>query len=269
MNDDVLQAALYWLDLGFSLVPLQPNSKHHVRGFGAYLERITSADGARYWFGERRCNLGLVCGGRLVCLDFDNQAAYDQVGASIESLTEKTRRGYHVLVYSDQVKRPCRVSESFEVKAGGAVVAVSPSVVAGVRYQVVKPLPVVAFDLSACLPSLSFLSESKKRLEGKSASGDVVSKCKRALDILQVAQELQAARGLPVLLERRGRPAWWGGLCPFHNERRPSYFVNIERGFYLCRSCGARGDVLNLYQVLHGLGSVQEVIRVVAYTLPN
>ncbi|MGV3614420.1 MAG: DNA primase [Fimbriimonas sp.] len=33
------------------------------------------------------------------------------------------------------------------------------------------------------------------------------------------------------------------GLCPFHNEKRPSFTVNSETGTYRCWSCGERGDI--------------------------
>ncbi|MDF1796966.1 MAG: DNA primase [Coxiellaceae bacterium] len=34
------------------------------------------------------------------------------------------------------------------------------------------------------------------------------------------------------------------GLCPFHNEKSPSFTVNAERQFFYCFGCGARGDVI-------------------------
>ncbi len=34
------------------------------------------------------------------------------------------------------------------------------------------------------------------------------------------------------------------GLCPFHNEKSPSFIVNDQRGFYHCFGCAAHGDVI-------------------------
>lgn len=34
------------------------------------------------------------------------------------------------------------------------------------------------------------------------------------------------------------------GLCPFHNERRPSFYVNREKGLYYCFGCGAKGNAI-------------------------
>jgi DNA primase len=34
------------------------------------------------------------------------------------------------------------------------------------------------------------------------------------------------------------------GLCPFHNERSPSFYVHPEQGFYKCFGCGRGGDIV-------------------------
>src|SRR3989304_3867903 len=33
------------------------------------------------------------------------------------------------------------------------------------------------------------------------------------------------------------------GLCPFHQEKTPSFSVHATRQFYYCFGCGAKGDV--------------------------
>ncbi len=38
------------------------------------------------------------------------------------------------------------------------------------------------------------------------------------------------------------------GLCPFHHEKTPSFFVNDSLGFYKCFGCGEGGDVIDFIQ---------------------
>jgi DNA primase len=49
--------------------------------------------------------------------------------------------------------------------------------------------------------------------------------------------------GAHVRLKRAGRN--FTGLCPFHNEKTPSFTVNLERGFFHCFGCGAGGTVFD------------------------
>ena len=34
-------------------------------------------------------------------------------------------------------------------------------------------------------------------------------------------------------------------LCPFHNEKTPSFNVQDDKGFYHCFGCGKHGDIFN------------------------
>ena len=42
------------------------------------------------------------------------------------------------------------------------------------------------------------------------------------------------------------------GLCPFHEEKAPSFFV-FDDGHYHCFGCGQHGDVINFIRKFHGL----------------
>lgn len=44
------------------------------------------------------------------------------------------------------------------------------------------------------------------------------------------------------------------GLCPFHNEKTPSFRVIPRKGFYHCHGCNASGDVIDFVKNYHGVG---------------
>ena len=67
-----------------------------------------------------------------------------------------------------------------------------------------------------------------------------------------------------VALKKRGREAV--GLCPFHEEKTPSFSVNDQKGIYYCRGCGATGDVIKYHATANGV-SDGKAISQLAYTL--
>lgn len=54
-----------------------------------------------------------------------------------------------------------------------------------------------------------------------------------------------------VKLTRKGRE--YTGLCPFHNEKTPSFTINEAKGFYHCFGCGAHGDIIRFEMEANGL----------------
>ena len=62
------------------------------------------------------------------------------------------------------------------------------------------------------------------------------------LDELRAKLSIVDIVGDKVKLIRKGRE--FSGLCPFHNEKTPSFTVNEAKGFYHCFGCGAHGDIV-------------------------
>ena len=58
------------------------------------------------------------------------------------------------------------------------------------------------------------------------------------------------------LVPKGGRLA---GLCPFHNEKTPSFYVNDSEGFYHCFGCGANGDMISWLRETDGLDFIDAV----------
>src|SRR5262249_38692240 len=55
-----------------------------------------------------------------------------------------------------------------------------------------------------------------------------------------------------VRLRRSGTQRYMG-LCPFHNEKKPSFTVHVTLQIYKCFSCGVSGDVIKFVQEKEGL----------------
>lgn len=74
---------------------------------------------------------------------------------------------------------------------------------------------------------------------------DAKERIRARVDIAQLVGET-------VALKPAGR-GQLKGLCPFHAERTPSFHVHVERGFFYCFGCGAKGDVFDFVMRTQGL----------------
>lgn len=66
-----------------------------------------------------------------------------------------------------------------------------------------------------------------------------------------VKPDIVGVIGARVDLRRAGRELV--GLCPFHDDRHPSFSVNPDKGVFHCFGCGASGDVINFVMRADGL----------------
>src|SRR3954468_19272461 len=73
---------------------------------------------------------------------------------------------------------------------------------------------------------------------------DSIDRVKEAVDMVELV-------GARTDLRRVG--SRWTGLCPFHDERTPSFSVDGERGFYHCFGCSASGDAIGFVQEIESL----------------
>ena len=67
-------------------------------------------------------------------------------------------------------------------------------------------------------------------------SDDIIEEVRMKNDIVDVVSQY-------VKLNRRGNTYF--GLCPFHNEKTPSFSVTPSKQMYYCFGCGAGGNVYN------------------------
>ena len=81
---------------------------------------------------------------------------------------------------------------------------------------------------------------------------NTVFQVQQANDIVDVVSE-------HVSLKRKGREMV--GLCPFHDDHRPSMNVNPAKQIFKCFSCGAGGDVFKFVQMRENLTFPQAIER--------
>lgn len=84
---------------------------------------------------------------------------------------------------------------------------------------------------------------------------DFKEQVKAATDIVKVIGEY-------VRLRKSGAQNF-SGLCPFHQEKSPSFSVNAAHGYFYCFGCHAKGDVFTFVQKIENI-SFPEAVRTVA-----
>ncbi|MEN3008881.1 DNA primase [Pseudothermotoga sp.] len=82
-------------------------------------------------------------------------------------------------------------------------------------------------------------------------SRDLVERIKQSIDIVELVSQY-------VSLQKVGSS--YRGLCPFHAEKTPSFFVNPTLKLYHCFGCGAAGDVIKFLQEIEHI-SFQEALE--------
>lgn len=92
---------------------------------------------------------------------------------------------------------------------------------------------------------------------------DFIRELRERADIVEVV-------GAHVKLTRRG--ANYFGLCPFHNEKTPSFSVSPEKGIYHCFGCGANGNAISFVMAQNGgdwIAAVEMLARQLGMRVPR
>ena len=81
---------------------------------------------------------------------------------------------------------------------------------------------------------------------------DTIDRIRDTADIVEVVSR-------HVDLIKRGRNFF--GLCPFHNEKTPSFSVAPEKGIYHCFGCGNGGNAVNFIMEIEKISFVEAVVQ--------
>lgn len=87
-------------------------------------------------------------------------------------------------------------------------------------------------------------------------SRETIQKIKNEYDIIDYIK----ANGVNLEISGNGR---WVGLCPFHNEKTPSFTVTEGFQNYICYGCGASGDILTFAMETHNI-TFPETLKMLA-----
>lgn len=252
-----LEAAKAYLSRGLAVIPLWTDRRKNPRisSYLEYTERLPTEDEiTRWWKQWPRANLGILTGywQRFVALDFDTDAEYQLWAAQPGSLvgqtwTVKTGRGYHIWFELETEPGKSRMfthPDGGEVllRAKGGYVIAPPSIHhSGKRYTTVHKLPPLKIESIA--GALTGWQE-------KTLKAAPTAKPKTTLP--------HSGLRIEDIIEPIGRPNGRGAYkahCPFHDDEKPSAWVNPEQGRFGCNACypGMWWDVVNVYAMLHGI----------------
>jgi DNA primase len=81
-------------------------------------------------------------------------------------------------------------------------------------------------------------------------STESLDRLKQTVDIVEV---------ISTHTDLRRQGARWVGLCPFHEERTPSFSVDAQEKLYHCFGCGVGGDAIKFVEEKDGLGFSEAV----------
>lgn len=88
-------------------------------------------------------------------------------------------------------------------------------------------------------------------------SGDMPLYTKESLDLLRQRIDLPEIIGSYLTLKKAG--ATYKALCPFHEEKTPSFMIHRGDSHYHCFGCGAHGDAIAFLMNFQKLGFVEAI----------
>lgn len=257
----LLDAALRYLNHGLAPIPLWPDRRKNPRltSFTEYLTRLPTEHEWRRWAHRwPDSNIGLITGywKNYVCLDFDDLLTFDVWAKAVweqpATWIITTGRGVHVWYQTRCEPGVSRIytKDGLEVllRAKGGYCIVPPSIHhTGKPYRTAcNVLPVIIDDLSYILPGW----QEKKTVQGESTAErrHVINPVKVKIEDL-----------VPAVAPHPNTRGAWLASCPFHDDNKPSAWINIDEQRFGCNACwpGLWWDVVNVYAMIEKISNGQ------------
>ncbi len=103
----------------------------------------------------------------------------------------------------------------------------------------------------------TYFGTVRVRIDSIFTGGEILTIPDEFIQELKARTDIADVVGSYVTLKRSGRSMM--GLCPFHNEKSPSFSVSRENGFFYCFGCGAGGDVITFIRKIENLDYVEAI----------
>ena len=81
-------------------------------------------------------------------------------------------------------------------------------------------------------------------------SDEIIENIRQSSDIVNIISQY-------VVLKRKGRNYF--GICPFHNEKSPSFSVSPDRQIFHCFGCNVGGNIYSFLMKIEGIGFKEAV----------
>jgi hypothetical protein len=238
----------WWLERGFELLPCQANKKYLVAGYGEHRTRINSIEAAELFGFSNNWNVAVLGGIEKIILDFDDIDLYTSWAASHEDIaktyTEKTPRGGRHVFINGRAPAGLILKPGVELKR---VCLVAPSAVDGIGYtrgagEILPGDPIKIFSSLSRIGTRTAYALTADRARRAHLEGHgPIAEIKKHWDIESVFLTYRPSA------ELTGKGRYKQACCPFHRDKKPSFFLDTELQIFGCHGCGVRGDVINLY----------------------
>jgi DNA primase len=78
-------------------------------------------------------------------------------------------------------------------------------------------------------------------------------------DIEKLASELDIVKVIGEYIELKKQGISYRGLCPFHEEKTPSFYVTPSKNIYKCFGCGVGGNSIDFYMKHNNLNYIDAI----------
>lgn len=251
----------WWIERGFSIVPCQPNNKYLVAGYGEYKAKFESLDAVQLFGFNNNWNVAVLGGKEKIILDFDEPNLYDEWtdrNAQIATTyTERTPRGGAHVFIRGAVPGGLILKPGVEIKK---ICLVYPSVVGGIAYtrgagEILEGDPKEIFSSLSKIGTRTVYALEADQRRSQRKTGGLIEQIKLHWPIEKVFLTYRPSA------ELRGAGRYKQTHCPFHDDKKPSFYLDTEKQLFGCHGCGAHGDVINLYARLQGIENREAVKR--------